>query len=167
VSTLPWETGLRQQSRVLPHHCESNALVPTSADVLFAYADDHEHLSSHMAQSSWMMGKGRMTTQLDAARGRQVGSEIRLSGRVLGLELTVAESITERLPPHRKVWETTAPPRLLIIGHYRMGFEITPRGIASQLRVFIDYALPPSGPGRWLGRFLGRFYAQWCTQQMV
>jgi hypothetical protein len=167
ASTLPLQTQLQPRSRALPHHCESNAMVSAPANVLFEYADDHEHLASHMSQSSWMMGNGRMTTEMDAGRGQWVGSEIRLSGRVLGMQLYVAEKITERDPPRRKVWETTVRPRLLIVGHYRMGFEIASRGTASQFRVFIDYALPESVPARWLGRLFGRFYARWCTQQMV
>jgi hypothetical protein len=83
------------------------------------------------------------------------------------MELAVEEMVTERTPPHRKVWETIGSPKLFVIGHYRMGFEVTPQGQASRLRVFIDYALPERVPGRWLGRLFGRYYARWCTQQMV
>jgi len=42
-------------------------------------------------------------------------------------------------------------PELLVIGHYRMGFEITPSEPATALRVFIDYALPDKPAARWLG----------------
>ena len=108
-----------------------------------------------------------METQIDAGRGQKVGSRIRLSGRVFGVELSVEEIVVERDPPRRKVWETTGAPKLLVIGHYRMGFELSAQGNASMLRVFIDYALPESAPARWLGRLFGRFYARWCTQQMV
>jgi hypothetical protein len=96
-----------------------------------------------------------------------VGSRIRLSGRVLGVELSVEEVVVERNPPHRKVWETTGTPKLLVFGHYRMGFELSPQGSRSMLRVFIDYAVPEGGLSRWLGRVFGRAYARWCTQQMV
>ena len=108
-----------------------------------------------------------MTTELDEGRGRQVGSRIRLAGRVFGVELSVEEIVTERSPPLRKVWETIGTPRLLVIGHYRMGFELAAQGSSSMLRVFIDYALPQRAPVWWLGRLLGRQYARWCTQRMV
>ncbi len=108
-----------------------------------------------------------MQTELDEGRGQRVGSRIRLSGQVLGVRLSVEETVTERYPPHRKVWETTGTPRLLVIGHYRMGFELSPQGNASMLRVFIEYAWPEALPARWLGRLFGRYYARWCTQQMV
>ena len=142
-------------------------MVSASPSEVFAYADDHEHLSLHMGEYSWMMAMGRMTTELDAARGQAVGSEIRLSGRVLGMQLHVFETVTERVPPRRKVWETSESPRLLVVGHYRMGFEVAPCGNASQLRVFIDFTLPESLPARWVGYLFGRFYARWCTGQMV
>jgi hypothetical protein len=108
-----------------------------------------------------------MEIEIDEGRGQAVGSRIRLSGRVLGGELSVEEVVVERNPPRRKVWETTGTPKLLVIGHYRMGFELSPQGSCSRLRVFIDYAVPDRGLARWLGRVFGRAYARWCTQQMV
>ena len=148
-------------------HFEASALVAAPADRVFAYADDPARLSSHMSKSSWMMGGGRMETELDADHGQTVGSRIRLSGRVLGIQLSVEEIVTDRVPPHRKVWETTGSSRLLVIGHYRMGFEIASQENGSVLRVYIDYAPPEDAPARWLGLLFGRYYARWCIQQMV
>lgn len=108
-----------------------------------------------------------MRTELDAGRGQRVGSHIRMSGRVLGLELSLDEVVVERVAPHRKVWETVGSPRLLVIGPYRMGFEVTGRGGKSDLRVFIDYALPSAWPQRWLGRAFGGYYARWCVRSIV
>lgn len=152
---------------MLPLRCESNGLVQSPADQVFAHIDDHTRLSSHMSEPSWMTGGGRMEAELDEGRGQKVGSRIRLSGRVFGVELLIDEVVTERNPPLRKVWETTGAPKLLVIGHYRMGFELSPQWNGSMLRVFIDYALPERGLARWLGRLFGRYYARWCTQQMV
>jgi hypothetical protein len=90
-----------------------------------------------------------------------------MSGRVFGVPLSLEEVVTERQPPTRKVWETVGIPRLLVIGPYQMGFDVTLRGTESELRVFINYAPPSSWPGRWLGRLFGGYYARWCTQAMV
>ena len=152
---------------MLPLHYQSNALVQAPMDQVFAHVDDHTRLSSHMSEPSWRTGGGRMVTELDSSRGQQVGSRIRLSGRVFGVGLSVQEIVTERNPPRRKVWETTGTPKLLVIGRYRMGFELSPQGKGSMLRVFIEYALPDRGLARWLGCLFGRYYARWCTQQMV
>jgi hypothetical protein len=151
----------------LPHHNESNALISASPERVFALADDHERLSSHMSQSSWRMGGGHMTTTFDEGHGQRVGSHILISGHVLGLNLSLDEVVTQREPPARKVWETVGSPRLLVIGPYQMGFDVTAQETGSLLRVFIDYALPSSWPARWLGRLFGGYYAQWCTQRMV
>src|SRR5262249_26176903 len=152
---------------MLTQHDESSAVVQAPVDRVFAYVDEHTRLASHMSQSSWKMGGGRMTIALDEGRGQRVGSRIRLTGRVLGMPLAVEETVIERAPPHRKVWETMGSPKLIVIGHYRMGFEVTPQGQSSRLRVFLHYALPERAPARWLGRLFGRYYARWCTQQMV
>jgi hypothetical protein len=113
------------------------------------------------------MGGGTMETILDEGRGERIGSHIRMSGRILGLELALDEVVTERTPPLRKVWETVGTPRLLVIGSYRMAFEIEARGTASRLQVFIDYDVPSTPLGRWLARLFGRSYARWCTRTMV
>jgi hypothetical protein len=48
-----------------------------------------------------------------------------------------------------------------------MGFELSPHGNDSVLRVFIEYTLPVKAPARWLGFLFGSYYARWCTQRMV
>lgn len=108
-----------------------------------------------------------MDVEFDQGRGQRVGSRIRVTGRVFGIPLSLEETVTERHPPRRKVWETTVPPRLLVIGHYLMGFDITPTRDGARLRVFIDYDLPETAPARWLGYVFGRYYARWCTRRMV
>ena len=148
-------------------HYESSALVAAPAERVFAHIDDHSRLSGHMSGSSWMMGGGSMSIEADEGGGRKVGSRIRLAGTACGVALSVEEVVTEHRPPYAKTWETVGTPRLLVVGSYRMGFELTPRGEHSQLRVFIDYELPTGLVGHWLGRLFGGFYASWCTQQMV
>lgn len=145
---------------------EAESLVNAPPVELFSVLDDHTRLSAHMESTSWVMLGSRMRLHLDADDGRKVGSRIRITGRVLGIALVVEETITERTPPARKVWETIGQPRLLVIGRYRMGFEITPLGHDSRLRVFIEYALP-AGPAQILGFLLGPLYARWCVQRMV
>ena len=150
-----------------PYHFETTVEVSATADTVFSYLNDHGRLSAHMSRSSWMMAGSRMALELDATQGRTVGARIRLSGRVLGIPLSVEEIVTERKPPWRKVWETTGTPNLLVIGQYRMGYAITPKGKASLLRVFIDYALPDGQFSRLLGALFGNFYARWCTRRMA
>lgn len=152
---------------MLPLHHASSGFVQSPMDQVFAHLDDHTRLSSHMSERSWRTGGGRMQTEIDEGRGQTVGSRIRLSGRVFGVELSVEEIVVERDPPRLKVWETTGVPKLLVIGHYRMGFELSAQGKGSMLRVFIEYALPEHAPARWLGPLFGRYYASWCTQKMV
>ena len=120
-----------------------------------------------MTQPSWVMVGSRMAIEFDASDGRAVGATIRLRGRVLGIPLSVEEVVTEWSPPLRKVWVTTGKPHLLVIGTYRLGFEITPKAQSLMLRVFIDYALPDGPISHWLGRVFGKFYARWCTQRMA
>ena len=151
----------------LPLHEERTARAEAPVDRVFAYLDDPKALSAHMGKSSMMMLGSRMTMDVDAGGGRAIGSRIRMRGRMLGIALSLEEAIIERRVPVRKVWETLGTPKLLVISHYRMGFELTPDGDASLVRVFIDYSLPTSGPSVWLGRRLGRLYPRWCTRRMA
>lgn len=151
----------------LPFHFESEVDLNATAGSIFSLLDDHSRLSAHMTKPSWMMAGSVMTLEFDASDGRAVGAFIRLTGRVLGIPLSVEEVITERNPPQRKVWNTIGRPQLMVIGPYRMGYEITPTSPHSHLRVFIDYALPNGSVSYWLGRLFGDFYARWCTQRMT
>lgn len=146
---------------------EEVAVVRAPPDRLFDRLDDQERLGAHMGKPSMMMMGGRMTYAFDDSKGRAVDSVIRMGGSFLGIELFVEEVVVERDPPRRKVWETRGSPRILIIGAYRMGFEITPDGERSRLRVFIEYDRPASGFGRLLGGLFAPLYARWCVRRMV
>lgn len=148
------------------HHEEVTGPVAAPVDAVFALLDDHKRLGSHMSKRSWMMGGGKMDTILDAAHGRAVGSRISVRGRVFGLMLWLDERVTERIPPHKKTWETEGEPRLLIIGRYRMGFELA-AGSATSTRVWIDYDLTESRWTHWLGVLLSGWYARWCVTRML
>lgn len=152
--------------KIYPHRFETSVDVNTSPAVLFAEMDDHERLAAHMMKSSAMMAGNAMRVELDETKGRSIGSKIRMSGDVLGFALELEEVVTERVPPKRKVWETVGEPRLLVVGNYRMGFEIGKRDGTSRLTVFIEYDDPPA-PWGLAGRLLGPIYARWCTESMA
>ena len=149
------------------HADAATAEVRAAPATLFDYLDDQTRLGAHMEKPSMMMMGGRMRYEFDDAKGRAVGSKIEMSGSFLGLTLSVQELVTEREPPRRKVWETRGQPHILIIGRYRMGFEIAPAGDRSSLRVFIEYDRPHSPFGRLLGRAFGPLYARWCVKRMA
>lgn len=119
-----------------------------------------------MNKSSWMMGGGKMTTEVDEGKGQVVGSHIKMSGKIMGFNLFLDEVIAERLRPTRKVWKTVGRPSLLVIGNYQMGIELTPKSDKTNLKVFIDYDLP-SGGYKTLGIIFGDIYANWCIKQML
>ena len=148
-------------------HAECAAVIAALPQDLFAYLDEHARLTRHMGRSSWRMGGGRMDVSVDAGKGQQVGSRIRLEGRIVGLLLHVETAVVEREPPLAKTWETVGEPRLLVIGRYRMGFRIDRSAAGTCLRVHVDYDLPRSGIPHWLGVLLGPWYARWCTRMMV
>jgi hypothetical protein len=158
----------RNESKKEQEHYAAAAFVRATPGRVFDYVDDHMRLSSHMSRSSWMMGGGRMEIEVDEGLGKQVGSHIRLAGRVFGILLSVEEVVTERQRPCSKVWKTIGAPRLLVIDGYEMGFDISSEPEGSRLRVFINYATPQSilllG---WLKRLLAKFYAKWCVTRMI
>ena len=149
------------------YHNQSEAIIRASQAEVFAYLDEQTRLAAHMEKRSMMMLGGRMTYEFDAAKGRAVGSVIRMGGSFLGISLFVREIVTERIPPTTKRWETRGRQRMLVIDSYVMGFETRQIGGGTRLRVFIDYLVPPCVPGRWLGLLFAPFYARWCVSRMV
>ncbi|MBI4133801.1 MAG: SRPBCC family protein [Candidatus Terrybacteria bacterium] len=146
-------------------HYEERVAISTTPEEVFAYVDDHTRFSSHMTKPSWMMGGGHMDVSVDAGRGQQVGSHIRLRGKAFGFPLFLDEVITRHEPPRRKSWETVGAPKLLVVGKYRMDVEVVPQEGASGLRVAIDYDLPPTKT--WLGKLFGQAYAKWCVRKIL
>jgi hypothetical protein len=151
----------------MSRHHEAKSFVAASPAEIFARLDDQTRLGEHMGKSSAMMGGGKMTYDFDGGGGRAVGSHIRMGGKAFGLKLFVDEVVTERDPPRRKVWKTVGAPRLLVVGGYAMGFEITPAVGGSWLKVWIDYDLPKTAVGAAAGPLLAPMYARWCVERMV
>ncbi|ESQ88008.1 polyketide cyclase [Asticcacaulis sp. AC460] len=149
------------------HSREASVDVAATPDLVFAHMDDQSKLGSHMEKPSMMMMGGRMTYEFDAAKGQAVGSVIKMGGGFLGVKLSVEEVITVHDPPRRKVWETCGQSQILIIGAYRMGFEITPAKGGSHLRVFIDYNHLTTFFGGILSLCFASIYARWCVSQMA
>lgn len=148
-------------------HYEKSVTVEASAEKVFAYADEHRNFSSHMNNSSWMMGGQRMNTEIDSGNGKKVGSHIKMGGNVFGINLFLDEVIVDRNPPRNKSWETIGEINLLVIDHYELGFDIIPKGEKSELKVHIDYNLPKSSIAFFLGRLFGGMYARWCVEKMA
>lgn len=147
-------------------HYAATAVIAASQQTVFDHLDDHKRLASHMTQPSGIMAGARFSFSMDSAKGKAVGSRIAMSGKLLGFNMFVAETVVERDPPNRKVWQTDPEPKLLIIGNYRMGFEVSPRKAGSLLCVFIDYDLPAMPVATLLEPLTG-FYAKWCVNRMA
>lgn len=164
-------TGIQNDDMERKHkyirHYEENVEVNANAESIFTYADDHTNFSSHMNKSSWMMGGGKMETQVDEGKGKEIGSHIQMHGNVLGFKLFLDEVIVKYEPPYYKAWETIGDLSLLVIDHYRLGFDIKPDNPNARFRVYIDYNLPQSVGSQTLGHLFGRVYAKWCVQQMI
>ena len=167
MRAIPQSLDNTRQASPWLHHYEVHGVVPAAPDQVFQHLDEHGRLSSHMAKPSWKMGGGSMDLELDEARRQRVGSRMRLHGKVFGVDLSVEEVITERVVPLHKAWQTIGSPRLLVMGSYRMGFDLRPSGKRTEVRVFLDYSLPTTIPARWFGWLLGRAYARWCTGSMI
>lgn len=149
------------------HAREAVVDVPVTPDRLFAHLDDPARLGGHMEKPSMMMMGGSMTYRFDEASGRAVGAVITMGGSFLGIGLSVEEVVTVREPPRRKVWETRGQPHILIMGAYRMGFEIAPATDGSRLKVFIVYNHLTTMGGRILSYLFASLYARWCVTQMA
>ena len=148
-----------------PAHAEKSAALAIDPAKLFNALDDHRRLTEHMAKTSLTMGGGKMRLETDEHGGRVVGSIMRATGTAFGVGISVTEMVVERDPPRRKVWRTTETPDLIVIGDYRMGFDIKPADRGVSLTIWIDFA--PSSRHRLLSRLLGKAYARWCVDHML
>lgn len=151
----------------MDRHAESTVWIDAPPQRVFERLDDQRVLSAHMARGSWMTLGSKFRIELDEGMGRRVGSVMKLGGRIAGIPLSLAERVTLHEPGQRKAWETLGDPQLLVIGAYRMGFEVQALGQGSRLRVWIDYRLPGGWLQRMPGWLLGPLYARWCVRKMT
>ena len=148
-------------------HRESEAVVAAQPEALFDRLDDPRRLAAHMKRRSIALLGASMAIETDAQQGRELGSVIRMRGRVLGILLGLEEIVVERRRPALKTWVTAGQPRLPVIGPYRMGFRIAPAPGGSLLTVFIDYRWPLNPWLRLPARLFASSYARWCCRRMV
>ncbi|MCL5960206.1 MAG: SRPBCC family protein [Chloroflexi bacterium] len=148
-------------------HYEEEQLIRASAEDVFGFLDIFQNLSKHMAEPTWKMLWGWMRVKTDEKGGQEVGSVVSLTGSVLGVKLALVEKVVRREPPYCKAWQTFNGINLLVIGHYTLGFEITPQDGNAKATVYIDYELPNSARTRWLGYLFGDMYAKWCVREML
>ena len=107
------------------------------------------------------------TVQVDERLGRKIGSQNTLERKFFGVELIREEVVIERTPPVRKRWVTVGEPRLLVIGAYRMGFDLVQVQGGTRVTVLIDYNPPTRGLGAVVGRIFGGLYARWRTREVL
>lgn len=148
-------------------HLENNIQIEATPEEVFAFADNQLNFSSHMNTSSWMLGGGSMETDIDSLNGQAVGSHIKMYGKAFGFKLFLDEVITLHEPPYRKEWQTVGELKILVIGHYKLGFEITPDEKGVNFRVYIDYEKPSRFIEQMLYIVLSGVYANWCVNQMI
>lgn len=167
IEALRFPSSLPDISRGHEARYSQSILLGGSAQEVFDFADDFRKLSAHMGKSSMMMVGSSMQFSFDEGGGQAVGSRVWMTGRILGLVLSLEEIVRVREPPRRKEWETIGRPRLLVIAGYRLGFDVAPVGEHAKLRLFIEYDLPASPVARMLGYMFGRTYAKWCIKSMI
>lgn len=153
--------------KIFSKHYEETSIISTQPSEVFNFADNHKNFSSHMNKSSLMMGGASMETEVDEGKGQKIGSHIKMYGKVFGFNLFLDEVISKYSPPYHKEWETVGDINLLVIDHYKLGFEIKPEKEYSIMKVYIDYDLPKPFFTKLLGLLFGDIYAKWCVKQMI
>jgi hypothetical protein len=161
------QTERAAEAQSAMRHEEATTTLPQPPEVIFDRLDDPTRFGEHMSKPSLMMLGGRMSYVSDEAGGRQVGSVIKMTGSMPGLELSVEEIVRARERPFRKTWETIGRPNLVVIDWYRMGFMLREDGAGSLLTVFIDYTTPTKIGPRLLALLLAPVYARWCVRRIV
>ena len=167
MTNLPIALTGKAPERRFPRHVERSVQVRAAAESVFTLLDSHENISAHMNRPTWAMLGGTMTSSVDELAGKEVGSVIEIEGQVLGISISLAEKIVQRVPPRCKSWETIGTPRLIVMGGYRLGFEIQGAGEGCRVTVSISYELPHSQPEKVLGFLFGPAYARWCVSRII
>jgi hypothetical protein len=145
---------------------ENSVIIFDDKRKVFEYLDDPMKLSGHMNKDSFMMAGSKMVTKIDSGQGREVGSFIEMSGKMMGFNIYLKEEIIERKLNDKKTWKTVGAQKLIILERYRMGFYLDQVELGTKVTIFIVYILP-KGKKKILGLLFGNWYAKWCVDQML
>ena len=151
-----------EQSGAYVHTFQAREVVSVHPGKLFEYLDDPRHLRFLVPLGPSISSGGAASCALDEQQGHGVGARVRREGNFLGSEVAVNEEVEFYAPPRRKVWRTVEGPRPFFIGSYRMGFEVDPLPVGSDLCVFIDWNPVPNRFHRLLDWFSER-----CARRVV
>lgn len=116
-----------------------------------------------MQKLSIMMLSVRMSYEFDEAKGRTVGSVIKMRGNILGLVLSVEGD--HRAGSHLDARYGRREAARTSLSSVLTGWGRDQR--ASRLRVFIDYDYPATIAAKVLGPMFGPIYARWCVNRMA
>jgi len=109
-----------------PWHFEKSIDIHASPAEVFAYVDDIHHTGFHMEKSSMPMMGGKMQVEILSRNTRGLGASYRWTGGVLGMPIDFSETVVNWVKGKERVWRTIGDPKIIIMGHYEMGFSLTP-----------------------------------------
>lgn len=148
--------------------------IDAPAEKVFAHMDRIENVGWHMSGRGErgeggigampLMG-GRLELQIiDGRRG--AGATYRWSGKVMGMEIDISETVSRWVENREKVWHTIGRPRMIVMSGYVMRLFVSPIGGGRTKVLFeIEYTLPSTPWGRVAGWLLAPRYARWCLRR--
>ena len=161
------QTLAKEYPRSKPWHFEQAIDIKARPQDVFAFVDDIHHTGWHMEKSSMPMMGGKMEVEILSKNRTGLGAAYRWTGRVLGMPIDFSETVVKYAKDKERVWRTIGEPKIIIIGHYEMGFKLTTIQRSTRLTIYISYELPKPLFGKFLGWLLSGWYSKWCLKKYV
>ncbi|MBB1286855.1 SRPBCC family protein [Flavisolibacter sp. BT320] len=95
-------------------------VIPAPPQKVFEQMDDFSKTGMHMGESSMLMMGSKLTLEQLSQNATCVGASYRWHGKIMGLAIDFAETVTEWQPPERKEWQTIGKAKIIIMSWYKM-----------------------------------------------
>lgn len=148
-------------------HLSNQIIVQASPAEVFSRLDDMTEIGKHMTESSMPLMGSKLKFAILSPNETDIGATYRYYGKIMGLTLDITEVVRRYKLNEEKFWETIGEPKIIIMSHYVLGFQLKPTTGGTQATFSIDYEIPQRGLGKVLGILLSNWYAHWCLRMML
>lgn len=148
-------------------HLSSQTIVQASPTEVFGCLDDMHEIGKHMTESSMPLMGSKLKFEILSPNVTDIGATYRYYGKIMGLPLDITEVVRSYKMNEEKYWETIGEPKIIIMSHYVLGFQLQPTAGGTQATFVIDYEIPQHGLSKILGLLLSNWYAHWCLRMML
>jgi hypothetical protein len=144
-----------------------STLIPAESEKVFSFMDDYSKTGMHMTESSTMMMGSKLQLEQLSPNATGIGATYRWFGKMMGMTIDFTQTVSKWVQGVEKEWKTNGDVKIIIMGWYRMFWNLKPVEGGTLATIGIDYSAPREWYFKVLSFLFGGMYSRWCLNSML